>query len=366
MYLHIPFCKSRCSYCDFVSCTAGQDKQLQYVQALQSELRRSADKSQIVDTVYFGGGTPSVLSDETMDCLFQTIRECYRNDWIECTVECNPDDVTEHKIAHLRALGVTRISLGVQTMDDATLQLLGRRHDAATAVRAVELCSRQGMEVSVDLMLGLPMQTAEHIRTFIEQADRAGAQHISAYQLTLEDGTDLARRVASGQISLPNDDACADAYDMACACLHAHGYECYEISNFCRPAHACRHNMKYWTGQPYYGFGAAAHSLIGDIRYANPNDIDAYIRDSLAGKDVKGVEQVLTRQDKMQERIMLGLRLAQGIDTDAFRAEFGCDFYMLYADALKRVKPYLSITDHRVAILPQYRNVMNAIVVEFL
>ena len=366
LYLHIPFCKSRCAYCDFVSCVGDAAQQSRYLDAVEREAALRADPSRVVDTMYWGGGTPSVLSEPRIVALADAIGRHFALRLREFTVETNPSDVRASLLDAYRRIGVTRISLGVQSLDDTILREIGRRHTADQACEAIRMCVARGFDVSADLMLGLPGQTFADIERFVDTARRLGVGHVSAYQLKLESGTPLAERVRAGATQVPDDDACADLYESASRRLEASGYACYEISNFAQAGKESLHNLKYWRCDPYIGIGAAAHGLIDDVRWCNPDDIWTYVDALERGDDPRRVEQTLSKEDRMQERVMLGLRTAQGVDLERFRRDFDCDFRTRYAAALDKMRRYLVADEARVAIRAPYRNVMNAIVLEFL
>ena len=306
LYIHIPFCKKRCLYCDFFS-TIQLEKRDAYVEALIKELDARRDEAgEPIRTIYIGGGTPSTLSLESMTALAQHLRSiCIE----EYTVEVNPGDVTKNYIEGLRALGVNRLSMGIQSFQDELLKLIGRRHDARQAIEAVKTAKEAGFDnLSIDLMYALPTQTMEQWKADIETALRLNVQHISSYGLMYEEGTALTRMRDNGQIEAIDEETENAMYDYLCARLKEAGYVHYEVSNFALPGYEAKHNSRYWDGTPYIGIGAGAHSYIGNVRSWNPDDLEAYI----AG-DIQREQEVLTETDLYNERIMLGLRTSRGI-----------------------------------------------------
>lgn len=319
IYVHIPFCARRCIYCGFFS-TVREAEAARYINALCAELRQRKAYLQdaSVTTVYFGGGTPSRLTPGQIGQVIDEIRQTNGLDSMEeLTVECNPDDVTSDYISALRALGVNRISMGVQTFNNDLLRFLGRRHSASQAIGAVQACHDAGIHnVSIDLMYGLPGQTAAIQQRDLETATSLNVQHISSYCLSFEEGSPLDRMRRENRIVPTDDDTCAAMYERMCSHLRSAGFEHYEISNFCKPGYHSRHNSSYWDGTPYLGIGAGAHSYNGRSRQWNPNDLDAYIS-GIGQGNLRPETETLTPTDRYNERIMLSLRTAQGLPLSA-------------------------------------------------
>ena len=280
IYLHIPFCKTRCIYCDFYS-TTREDLKRRYVQALCKELRMRRDYLQgaPVETVYFGGGTPSQLGEEDFADIFRTLQEVYGlENAVEITLEANPDDLTEAYVDTLRRFPFNRISMGIQTFDDATLRLLHRRHTARQAIETVQRCREAGFQnLSIDLIYGLPGETEERWQRDLEEAIRLHPEHISAYHLTYEEGTPLHRLLLSHQVREVDEDVSLRLFNRLTQSLKRAGYVHYEISNFCLSGHHARHNTSYWQGIPYLGCGPSAHSFDTQSREWNLASLEAYI-----------------------------------------------------------------------------------------
>ena len=314
IYVHIPFCARRCLYCGFFSTTRHSETE-RYTDALCHELYMMRDwfSGRAVRTVYFGGGTPSQLSLPQLSSILNGIR-CLAGDTPdELTIECNPDDVNPRFAAGLMEMGFDRISMGVQTFNDGLLRFLGRRHTAQQAVEAVRTCRDAGFRnISIDLMYGLPGQSAEMQQHDLETATGLGVQHISSYCLSYEDGSPLERLRLEGRLTPQGDDSCAEMFSRMCAHMKQAGYEHYEISNFALPGFRSRHNSSYWDGTPYLGLGAGAHSYDGHVRRWNVSDLDAYMRGIEDGVPEYGAEE-LTETDRFNERLMLGLRTCDGM-----------------------------------------------------
>lgn len=328
IYIHIPFCKTRCIYCDFYSTTNNELKQ-RYISALCQELRtrKSYLKSESITTIYFGGGTPSQLSEEDFKRIFETIREVYGMDSAkEITLEANPDDLTEEYAAMLRTLPFNRISIGIQTFDDPTLKLLNRRHNAAQAIEAVERCRRAGFQnISIDLIYGLPGETDERWERDLQQAVSLNVEHISAYHLTYEKGTPIYDMLQAHRIHEVNEDSSVNFFTTLMDSLGVAGYNHYEISNFCKPSMHSRHNTSYWNGTPYLGCGPSAHSFNTQSREWNVSSLEEYISSIEKGQRSFELE-MLEETTRYNEYIMTSLRTMWGISLDHIEQTFGTKF----------------------------------------
>ncbi|MBF0475858.1 MAG: radical SAM family heme chaperone HemW [Deltaproteobacteria bacterium] len=323
IYLHTPFCVKKCSYCDFYSIT---DRRLigPYVDALKREIQRAECLGQ-VDTVYWGGGTPSMLPAatvaEVMDVLaarFEILPDA------EISLEANPGTVDLAYLKELKRIGVNRLNLGVQSFNDQDLSFLGRIHNAEEAVKAIDLARQAGFEnLGIDLIYGLPGQTPLDLEHQIGAAAALAVEHISCYLLTLEPATPLARLVAQGTVALPDETQASQLMVAMAELLAAAGYHRYEISNFAREErYICRHNRRYWTMAPYLGFGPAAHSFVPPRRYWNLSSVSDYIEAVTDGSGPVAGSETLTREQRILEAVYLDLRLIEGIDLTAFESVF--------------------------------------------
>ncbi len=326
VYVHIPFCASRCSYCDFFSTLRLDEVGHDYVEALIAEarLRKAELNGKPVKTLYMGGGTPSQLPLPLLARLIDGLKATLDLNAVqEFTLEANPDDVTPEWCAAVRALGVNRVSMGVQSFQDAVLRLVGRRHTARQAIDAVASLRHAGIDnISIDLIYGLPGQTLETWAESVRQAVDLRPQHISAYGLTYEPGTRLWQQRECGEVVEASEDQYLDMYRILVGMLQMAGYEHYEISNFALPGYRSRHNSSYWNETPYLGLGAAAHSYDGTMRRSNPADLCGYIRRITSGQPACQVED-LAWWERYDERVMLGLRTADGVDAHRLRSDFG-------------------------------------------
>jgi len=310
LYVHLPFCRVHCAYCPFVVST---DLSLQsaYVDALIREIEgRSGGEG--ADTIFFGGGTPSRTAPEHLQRVGGAIRERFSVDpAAEFSIEANPEDVTPEAIAFWRSLGVNRLSIGVQSFDDRELETIGRIHGAARAREAIGDAIASGIRTSIDLILGLPNQSADSFRSSLDEAIGSGIGHLSVYMLDLDEDTALKRRVESGLVRLPDEDVISTLYVEMVSTLRSAGLAQYEISNFAREGEASKHNLRYWHRRHYYGFGVGAHSFIGERRFANTRDIRRYIEG--AGQEFT---EELTEIEQRHELVFLRLRQTAGIHYD--------------------------------------------------
>lgn len=325
IYIHIPFCKTRCIYCDFYSTTRSELKQ-RYIGALcrELEMRKEYLKGEPVETIYLGGGTPSQLAEEDFRQVFETIEKVYGLEAAgEITLEANPDDLTDKYVAMLRTLPFNRLSMGIQTFDDATLRLLNRRHNASQAIEAVERCRRAGFRnISIDLIYGLPGETDERWKRDLQQAVGLHVEHISAYHLTYEEGTRIYEMLQAHRIREVDEESSVRFFSTLMDTLGNAGYEHYEISNFCKPGMYSRHNTSYWKGVPYLGCGPSAHSFDTGSREWNVSSLEKYISAMETGQRAFETEH-LDATTRYNEYIMTTLRTKWGISAEEAEHKFG-------------------------------------------
>ena len=329
LYIHIPFCKSKCIYCDFYSLPRAEDRMDRYVSALCRQLAEIAQRTtaHTVDSVYLGGGTPSYLGEKRLRRILKTVKKHYHlSRDAEITLEANPDSAGDWRaLRSLRRAGMNRLSLGVQSADDGLLRTLGRPHTFAQAEEAAAAARRARIRnLSLDLIYGLPGQDLTGWKDTLERAAALEPEHLSCYGLKVEEGTPLWDM--QEKMDLPDDDAQADMYLWTVERLRALGYEQYEISNFARPGRASRHNMKYWTLCEYAGFGPGAHSDLGDVRYAYLRSLDTYCAGVEAGVSVLESSEHIPSRERDIEYVMLGLRLTQGISRQEFENRYRLPF----------------------------------------
>jgi oxygen-independent coproporphyrinogen-3 oxidase len=341
IYIHVPFCKTRCAYCDFYSTTLEELKP-RYIEALCQEMtmRHNYLHNETINTLYFGGGTPSQLSETDFRKIFACIEKVYGLEACqEITLEANPDDLTEDYVEMLTTLPFNRISMGIQTFNEPTLKLIGRRHTAAQAIEAVHRCQQKGFtNISIDLIYGLPSETPERWRQDLQTAFSLDVQHISCYHLTYEEGTRLWQMLQKHEIAEVDEDTSVELFRILCDEMRKAGYEHYEISNFAQPGYRSRHNSAYWHEVPYLGCGPGAHSFNGESREWNVSSLQKYIED-LEQNRRDFEQETLDIDTKYNEFIMTRLRTCEGFSLNDLQHRFG----KVYHDyCLLLAKPYLN------------------------
>lgn len=366
IYLHIPFCKSRCSYCDFATDVyRSGDAVERYVEALCREIGGVSAETRTLsaDTIYLGGGTPSLLTPEQVARIFSSVRDRFDiSDDVEITMEMNPATVTAESLAGYRELGVNRASFGVQTFNDRDLKLLARGHDANDARTTFKLLRQAGFDnISFDLIAGLPGQTMDDWRRNLDEAVAMSPEHLSLYLLEIHEGTPLAEQVRSGRRTQIDDELAADMYEMMIDRLDDAGYRQYEISNFAKPGFESRHNSKYWRLDPVYGFGVSAHSFDGAERYANERDTNAYVQLIESGAVAEVFREPI---DEAAEFAFLGLRLNEGIGVDAYAARFDRDLWAHAERALEN--GLLETSEGRIRLTRKGMLFSNEVFAEFV
>ena len=404
LYLHIPFCERKCAYCDFLSAPADLPVRISYIRKLQEEIIYYAPqfKEYQVSSIFFGGGTPTILEGYQLVAILETVKERFNiaTD-AEITVECNPGTLTAGKAEKLVQAGFNRLSMGLQSAQDRELQLLGRIHDFSQFLESYDLARKAGFEnINVDLMSALPGQTLKSWQNTLQKVTTLRPEHISAYSLFIEEGTPFYERFAEDERIreegghprlLPEEDVERQMYELTEAFLHTKGYERYEISNYAKPGYECRHNCGYWTRKNYLGLGLGASSLVEHQRFQNTSDLKEYLeqeylllRSNLRGKSVEKSQlqeenekrrtghhiyiETLDKKAEMEEFMFLGLRLMEGISRQRFEDTFHITLNSVYGDVLRKLKReqlieetagYVQLTEHGI-------DVSNYVLAEFL
>ncbi len=372
-YIHIPFCKSKCAYCSFVSFNK-LEMITGYVYALLKDISDNYCGEKL-RTLYFGGGTPSLLP---IDLLSKIIKKFNFQNNYELTMEINPDDANLEYFSALKSLGVNRLSLGSQTFDDEILKLIGRRHDSNAIVSAVKLAKEAGFtNISVDLIYGLPLQTLDSLKNDLEKFLELDIQHISTYGLKIEEGSKFSRYYSCNrpaptltlprgegtvEICLPDDDTQADMYELINNTLEKNGYYRYEVSNFAKSGYESKHNLNYWDNNEYYGFGCAAHGYVDGIRYSNYSTLDEY----MAKPSTHELGHTLSQQEKLEEEIFLGFRKLSGIDVYRINERFGIDFNSKYKNVLEKYRDFIEATSCGYTLNLKGVLISNLILSEFI
>ena len=361
IYVHIPFCKSKCKYCDFYSIPS-LDLENSYVNRLLDEIEYNSKflSDRVVDTIYFGGGTPTALSNGLLARIFDKINNSFNvESKAEITVEANPDTVTEEKINELK-LFANRISVGVQSLSDDVLKFAGRIHTSKDALNAIDKLVHK-FSVNADLILGLPLSNVESSQKSAQTLINKGIDHLSCYGLKVENGTPFSKIDKS---VFPDDDSIADEYDAVKSICKENNLLMYEVSNFAKQGKECKHNIRYWDRSDYLGVGVSAHSFLDSQRFYNPSDIKAYLKSK--NNEIRVLDGVIDSSEGIKECIMLSLRTKRGIDCEKFKKEFGIEFFDKYKETIKKLEPYLLIKDGFISIKEQHFYAMNSIIVEFL
>lgn len=356
-YIHIPFCRSKCKYCSFVSFPRLELKK-SYLNSLKEEIKIRYNNEEL-NTLYFGGGTPSVLTPNEFLEIIQMFNFAKNP---EITTELNPETMSLEYLQKLKQIGINRISFGCQTFDDSILKIIGRRHSAKCTIQAVTMAQTAGIEnISLDFIYGLPCQNLEGFETDLKTAVGLGIQHISLYGLKIDDGCYFYEHAPE---NLPDEDMQADMYLKAIEVLTNAGFEHYEISNFAKNVFYSRHNLNYWDNNSYYGFGVASHGYENGIRYFNTSSIDEYLKNPTKHKS----EHILSNQEKLEEAIFLGFREMKGINIEKINFEFGINFEDKYKDILKKYIDYdfLEQTNVGYKLTNSGILVSNVILAEFL
>ncbi len=379
LFVFIPFCKIKCTYCDFNAYANMARVMEPYAEAVAHEIEMSARVGATsasplpasplprAKTLYFGGGTPSLVPAAHIETIMRVARAAFS--FVadpEITLEANPGTVNLAKLRALRALGINRLSLGVQSFDDATVRRLNRGHTVSDAVETYEWARRAGYDnINLDFIYGLPLQTIDDWRTTLARALALAPEHLSLYALKVEEGTGLEHQIRRGKYPRPDDDLAADMYELAEEMLDGAGYEHYEISNWARRdvAAVSRHNLTYWYDEPYFGFGAGAHSYFGGARYWNVLSPLEYIQRIRQGEGVIAGREEIGRELEMAETLILGLRLGEGVAFERFRARFGEDARDKYERQLRETQALglVEMSEERVRLTPRGRLLSNEV-----
>ncbi len=367
LYIHFPFCKQKCHYCDFVSYPGMLSSGARYVDALISEME--AYRGAKLDTVYLGGGTPTALAPALLERVLSRVASSFSlAENCEITVEANPGTCDKNTFSALASCGVNRISLGVQSFSDDELKKLGRIHTKDDAIRAVEAVRGAGIRnLSLDLMFSIPNQTRESLYDSLFRAVALEPEHLSCYSLILCEGTPMHEAYNRGEITLPDEDEDRERYALLVEFLKNHGYERYEISNFAKDGKISRHNTKYWTRDPYIGLGAAAHSFYENRRFENPATLPDYFEQ--VEKGIKPVGETITQEDAMAEFMFLGLRQTKaGVRRSDFQKSFGKSFDAVFGKTVKKLSEFGLLADDgdRIRLTDRGIDVSNAVFCEFL
>lgn len=339
IYVHIPFCKQKCSYCDFISYCDKNDLIEKYIKALKQEIKNSSVNEYEISTIYIGGGTPSYIESKYISEILKTIKQKYnisRN--VEITIEVNPGTATKEKLRDYVEAGINRISIGLQSCNNNLLKMIGRIHTYEEFLSTYKLAREVGFKnINVDLMIGLPNQTLDDVKKSLEEISKLNPEHISVYSLIVEEGTPIEKKIANGQLKLPNEELEREEYWEVKKFLESLGYKHYEISNFAKTGYESKHNLNCWEQKEYLGFGAAAHSYMKKTRYSNTENIEKYINQEMQSKQLHIVHEVQKEEEQKKEYMLLGLRKIDGVQISSFKNKFGCNPIMEFKNELNKL-----------------------------
>lgn len=339
IYVHIPFCKQKCSYCDFISYCDKNDLIEKYIKALKQEIENSLVSEYEISTIYIGGGTPSYIESKYIREILKTIKQKYnisRN--VEITIEVNPGTATKEKLRDYVEAGINRISIGLQSCNNNLLKMIGRIHTYEEFLSTYKLAREVGFKnINVDLMIGLPNQTLNDVKKSLEEISKLNPEHISVYSLIVEEGTLIEKKIANGQLKLPNEDLEREEYWEVKKFLESLGYKHYEISNFAKIGYESKHNLNCWEQKEYLGFGAAAHSYMKKTRYSNTENIEKYINQEMQSEQLHIVHEVQKEEEQKKEYMLLGLRKIDGVQISSFKNKFGCNPIMEFKNELNKL-----------------------------
>ena len=367
LYLHIPFCIKKCDYCDFLSGPSTRAGQEAYIYALLREMETVSKnlKKRPVDTVFIGGGTPSVPECDVMEKLLQGLRDYFLfSADAEVTIEANPGTLTPEKLSIYRKYGINRISIGLQSPNNKELAMLGRIHNYAQFLECFQMAREAGFSnINVDLMFAIPGQCYEGWIENLRMVAALGPEHISAYSLIIEEGTPFSKK-----LDLPDEDTEYRMYEDVAVVLKEYGYHQYEISNYAKAGCECRHNEGYWQRKDYLGLGLGAASLLGKERFSNTSDMQEYLKNSSAPEKIRKNRELLTREDEMAEFMFLGLRMTQGVSKKEFQEYFGTAIENIYGEVLKKYKKQGLLLEEsgRIFLSREGIHVSNAVMADFL
>ena len=372
LYLHVPFCMKKCGYCDFLSWKGTEEEQETYVQGLLKEIEsyREFAKGYKVSTVFLGGGTPSILSGEQIERILGAVSDVFMMDkHAEITLETNPGTVTEEKLRSYKKAGINRLSIGLQSVKNENLKLLGRIHTYEEFLQSYELARQEGFKnISVDLISSLPGQTLEFWKEELQEIVRLNPEHVSVYQLMLEEGTPFYETYADHPELLPDEEVSREIYLSTGRILSEAGYEQYEISNYAKPGQESRHNLKYWDRADYLGLGLGAASMVRNIRMTNTRDLKTYLEHCSQPKPMRKDVQFLEEPRQMEEFMFLGLRKTRGVCRKAFHRVFGRDMDMVYEKTLAKCLENGMLKEHKDRVFLSEEGVLvsNLVLSEFL
>ena len=372
IYIHISFCVRKCSYCDFYSVALNDNSEYEFIESVLNEIKGYKDKLRkgyTVDSIFFGGGTPTIIKPENLKKIIDALGTIVEIDkCCETTMEANPNTLTEEKLKQYKSMGINRLSIGIQSLNDEILKNIGRIHSSREAIEALDRAKAAGFEnINTDIMFNIPGQKVEDIENTLRAIIQRGVKHISFYSLKLEEGTPMYILEKNKKINMPNEDYEREMYYAGRKIMEENNLYQYEISNFAQRGFECRHNLKYWNQEEYIGFGPSAHSFLNNIRYSNPPDLKLYC-EKRSSEIQRTIQEVLGREDLMFEYIMLRLRLREGLDMKVFNNKFSADFQKLYSEQIEYLlkNKLIEVEGNKIKLSLRGIDVANYVIVEFM
>lgn len=370
IYIHIPFCTSKCKYCNFNSFAGKNNLQKDYLSALVDEIKGYSNKSYLIDSIFIGGGTPSMMFEGCISTILSSIKKSFKvsND-AEITIESNPNSITLNKAREWKEAGVNRVSIGLQSANNSCLKLIGRAHTKDDYLRAVDIVKSVGItNINTDCLIGIPRQNLSDVKYMLRLVNKVGCTHVSVYSLILEKDTELNAMVERGEVKLPKEAKTLGMYNFALKYLREQGFERYEVSNFSKPNYECKHNLHTWKMHEYLGFGAGAHSYLMGERYCNVSSIEEYIELTKSGKKPVEFKEVLSRREILEEIIMLGLRTKEGINHFEIEEEIGVDLLKIKKKELKYLSDngFIEVDGNWIRATDLGFTVLNKIILELV
>lgn len=373
IYIHIPFCKQKCNYCDFYSIKGDDESENKYIEAIINEIKSYKDNlrgTYMADTIFFGGGTPTIIKTENLKRIIDCLRDAIEIDnCSEISMEANPNTLTSEKLNSYKSIGINRLSIGIQSLNDEILKKIGRIHDSSEALEAIDRAKNTGFEnINADVMFNIPGQTVYDIEETVTKIIDRGVKHISFYSLKLEKGTPMYSMEKNNKIIMPDEEVEREMYYAGRNIMEKNNLFQYEISNFAEKGFECRHNLKYWNQEEYIGLGPSAHSFLNNTRYSNPSDLKMYCENSMSDKFERIIQEELEKDDLMFEYIMLRLRLTEGLNIKEFNNKFSQDFlemYKLQIDYLIK-NNLLELKNDFVRLTKKGLDISNYVIEEFM
>lgn len=372
LYIHVPFCAQKCYYCDFNSYKINNNEKELYLKSIKKEMEfyKEEFKDKTFNTVFFGGGTPSILMvDEIKEIINNIYKNFNINNDAEITIECNPGTINKDKLIDLKKMGINRLSIGLQATQNYHLKSIGRIHTYEEFEKNYYDAIEVGFKnINIDLMYALPNQTTQEWKDTLNKVIKLNPSHISAYSLILEEGTKLYDKYENKEFDLLDEDTDIKMYNYTIDTLQKYGYNQYEISNYSKKGLECKHNIIYWKCNQYLGLGPGASGFIGNIRYSNVENICEYNKCIMQNIKPISEESILTEKDKMEEFIFMGLRMNEGINIEDFKNRFHADFYGIYKEVLEKLikRKLIKIEDQNIFLTQNGREISNSVFVEFL